>query len=491
MTLNPTLSTILIYLTFLPIAYCLWRKKEFFVSYHFFNLSFLIHDSSLALANLFSKVSLFVGLAILFFQNKGEFLQRQDRKLWKGGVFTCALYFTSCIVVPLLHGYFFGTNIEIDLRNFLVPLWALIAYFLVDPKSFKIDSFFGSFKGFSLITMLCSLPATLVFFWDKSLSFHRIRTGEFHLIESISNFYIFLNPGGKIPKIWFLVDALWNHLFLVSFLVYLCCVLEKSWKTRDYWLVLRKLWWSFPLLVLWNYSTIWLTLILFLAAMAVVFLFVIVGSQKDRLKMVLHGILLPALLFVSFAYAVNQFNHKKFRYNAIQYKVSVNKHELVPYGEKYFTYKLTGEETLNNFSRVEKWYLQYVNLMNLGPMKGIGYPVDRAQDEHWKDDIGLLSGHSKFFDDLMRLGVFSGLFINAIFILPILLLLILLLRGCVKERFIWQWIKWFTLFVGVFINGVFGIWGEITLAVGLQLFMFLLLLYWIQELRQSKECAES
>lgn len=475
MVLDQNFSIFMSYLVATLLSFFLYRKKEAFILFHFFILGFLEFDSPIRAMEVFTKVSLFSSLFLIFFPIKElDYSRSSLKKIGTNvGVYILIPYLVSYWLTPEVHSLLTGNYADTNFRNLLVPLWSMVALFaILNLKSFSGKAFFSLLSSYSVITLILTAPVTLWFYLNTFRSFHRLRQVEFYLLKDFQGWFFLLNDGFGAPKIWFLVDALCGYLFLISFLVFLVNFIESGWRKKNV------LWWeslllsvSLILLIMWNYTTVLLAMVIFFILTSV-FLFFLARLESEtvlkRKSFMIKGLLVPFLSFFIIWIFVDRFNEENFRFNTLERKFSIRQDNFRSNG-KWLSYIPKENETANNFSRIEKWYTQWENLKRVGVFKGIGYPKSLDEKYKWLDDIGLLSGHSKLFDDMMRLGLVSGILYNAVFWFPLCLLVFQLRRWRDLKFNHWLWLKWFFLFLGSLIVVTVGTWGELTLSLGLQL----------------------
>ncbi len=490
MVLDSNLSISISYSITIFLSLILYKKKEAFILYHFLVIGFLEFESQSILMIYFSKFSLGLSLMTLAFPlgrltNNGLFLEWLKRIVF--GII--APYLTFVWLLPSLHSSLMETFYDPSVWDVIVPLWFLVPTLLIlKLDKFSEQSFFKFIAYFSVLTVILSAPVTLFFFLVTHRSFHRIREAEFYLIEKFQSWFLFLNKGELAPKIWFLVDAMCSYVFLISFLAYLACYAERGWKAKKFSVAHTfVLFGMLCLVLLWNYSTISLSVILVMLLL-VLFLVLLSKTQSEisllKKGFIVGGVILPLVVFSLMFFKLNQFNEKHFRFNSLQRKLLVRWGDFRLTDDNWLAYNPLGKQTFNNYSRVEKWYTQWVNLRRVGLFRGVGQPKNDIEKANWLNRLGLLSGHSKLFDDLMVFGLFTGTIYNGIFWIPFLILLFQLRKWHDIKFNHWLWLKWLFVFMGSFIVCVVGVWGEITLSIAIQLIFIALYISRLSPVRQ-------
>ncbi len=188
--------------------------------------------------------------------------------------------------------------------------------------------------------------------------------------------------------------------------------------------------------------------------------------------------LLPFILFITVNIAFDHYNESKFRFNSIRHKFSFRLGDLERHSSGWITYiPKNKNENVRNFSRIERWYTQFSNLEEVGFLRGIGVPENLEESIKWKDELGILSGHSKIIDEVTMLGVLTGVSVNFLYIFPLLVLVFILMRTKISELDHLQWMMWFCLFLTIFILASVGVWGEISLNNTIQIVLIGLCFY--------------
>lgn len=414
----------------------------------------------------------FLGFAVFLILLKfriGDLENFFDR-VGKVNIIVILPYLLTTVLFPCV--YFFVTK-QSSGNHFsiwLKPLWVFILMPVILVR-FNFNVFFKSLSKLFAFSVVSSVPITIYYYLQRGVSFHRVRGNDL-IVEfmDLGGFFIYGNDIDSY-KAWFQIDTLLNHIVLVCGGIFIAEYLYKIVGERRKGVVLKKaflLFFALVVVIVWNYFMLTLFLLLILVGVSTFLLF-----DKNRwreLPFQRNTIFLLIFSIFIFEVGFDKYQEMRFRYETVQDRLNLNQKKIV-FKDGFYFYEGLNEAEAQDLNRLSRWKIQWINFVSSRMyFKGVGYIENEKEKEGLYLKSGLFSGHSKIFDDMSRIGVFNGLFLNSIFWLPPFIILALFFRF--RSVGLTQlWIKLLVLFGGNLAISLFGTWGEFPAGIALQLYV--------------------